>query len=73
MDISAFMQALQNQGIDEAYINILEEVNSRSTATTVLIKKSHRIPIKKGLSYAIHCVFTGGFWGPKFGRMGHKS
>lgn len=43
------MQTLQNPGIDEPYINLLEEIYSGPTATIVLHKKSDRIPIKKGV------------------------
>ena len=48
-ETSAVMQALRNQGIDEAYINIMEEIYSGSTATVVLHKESDRIPIKNGV------------------------
>ena len=49
VEISAVMQTLRNQGVDEVYINILEEIYRGSTATIVLHKESNRIPIKKGV------------------------
>uniref|UniRef100_A0A6G5AC50 Putative endonuclease-reverse transcriptase n=1 Tax=Rhipicephalus microplus TaxID=6941 RepID=A0A6G5AC50_RHIMP len=49
VEISAVMQTLRNQGVDEIYINILEEIYRGSTATIVLYKESNRIPIKKGV------------------------
>ncbi len=45
---AAVMQALKQQGVDELYIKVLEDIYRDSTATIQLHKKSRKIPIRKG-------------------------
>ena len=45
----AVMQALRNQGIEERYVKLLEDIYRGSTATIKLHKTSDKIPIKKGV------------------------
>ena len=49
VEISAVMQALRKQGIQETYVRTLEDVYTNSTATIKLHKDSERIPIGKGV------------------------
>ncbi len=44
---TAFMQAFRQQGVDELYIKVLEDIYRHSTETTKLHKKNTRIPIRK--------------------------
>ncbi len=46
---SAVMQALRQQGIDELYIKLLEDIYRDTTATIQLHKKSRKILISKGV------------------------
>ncbi len=52
------MQALRQQGVDELYIKVLEDIYRDRTATIQLHKKSRKIPIKK-------CVRQGDTISPK--------
>ncbi len=47
--MSAVMQALRQQGVDELYIKVLEDIYRDNTATIQLHKKSRKIPIRKGV------------------------
>ena len=49
VEIPAVIEALRNQGVQEAYVNILANIYKDSTATLVLHKKSRKLPIKKGV------------------------
>ena len=49
VETSAVIQALRNQGVDEHYVRILEDIYNGSTATIVLHKESSKIPIRKGV------------------------
>ncbi len=46
---TAVMQALRQQGIDELYIKVLQDIYRDSSATIQLLKKSRKIPITKGV------------------------
>ncbi len=43
------MQAFRRQGVNESYIKILENIYRDITATIRLLKKSDKIPVKKGV------------------------
>ena len=48
VEISAVIEALRNQGVQDAHVNILA-IYKDCTATLVLHKKSTKLPIKKGV------------------------
>ena len=47
VEIPAVIEALRNQGVQEAYVNILANIYKDSTATLVLHRKSRKLPMKK--------------------------
>ena len=49
VDTSAVMRAIRNQGVEETYVQVLEDIYSNGTATIMLHKESEKIPIKKGV------------------------
>ena len=49
VEISAVMRAIRKQGIDEAYVQTLEDIYNDGSATIKLHKESKKIPIKKGV------------------------
>lgn len=46
---SAVMEAMRNQGIEEAYVRTLDHIYEGSTATIKLHKTSDKVPIEKGV------------------------
>ena len=49
VEISAVMQAIRRQGVDEIYIRILQDIYHDGTATIKMHRESEKIPIKKGV------------------------
>ena len=49
VQISAVMEAIRKQGIEENYVQVLEDIYNDGTATIVLHKESEKIPIRKGV------------------------
>ena len=49
VETSTVMKALRRQGLEEMYVQILEDIYKESTATIKLHKVSNKIPIQKGV------------------------